>query len=43
MRGIDVPVHGETAYVMDSFSPTGPSTLRPEVFAEDRDVIVPKS
>ena len=41
ITGIDVPVHGETAYVMDSFSSGTPSKLRPEDFAPDREVVVP--
>ncbi|MBF0662862.1 ammonium transporter [Rhodococcus sp. (in: high G+C Gram-positive bacteria)] len=39
--GIDVPVHGETAYVMDSFAAGAPSKMRPSDFAEDRDIVVP--
>lgn len=41
ITGIDVPVHGETAYVMDSFGTAGPSKMRPEEFAGDREVVVP--
>ncbi|MBH0118830.1 ammonium transporter [Rhodococcus sp. NPDC003382] len=41
IMGIDVPVHGETAYVMDSFGASAPSKMRPEEFAADREVVVP--
>ncbi len=41
ITGIDVPIHGETAYVMDSFGTSAPSKMRPEEFAADREVVVP--